>query len=115
MLHNYSPSNSSVTGSRKGRLSLRGNQLGPEGDSKADRGSAHTENGTVPQYLSKKGRAGTVLVTRFSQQSPSLPDKLRAVKQVWDQARKSRPCVEVRVCISQAQEQLKHSLGNSLV
>lgn len=115
MLHNYSPSNSSVTGSRKGRLSLRGNQLGPEGDSKADRGSAHTEKGTVPQYLSKKGRAGTVLVTRFSQQSPSLPDKLRAVKQVWDQARKSRPCVEVRVCISQAQEQLKHSLGNSLV
>lgn len=32
MLQNYLLSNDSVTGSIKGRLSLRGNQLGAEGD-----------------------------------------------------------------------------------
>lgn len=81
MLENYSLSNSSVSASNTGRLSLSRNQLGAKGDKKAGRGSLHTEKGTVPQYLSKKGRAGTVMVTRFSQQS-TLPEKLRAMKQV---------------------------------
>lgn len=81
MLQNYSLSNRPVTGSSKGRLSHRGIQLRTEDDKKAGRGNAHTEKGPVPQYLSKKGGAGTVMVTRFSQQS-TLPDKLRAMKQL---------------------------------